>query len=401
MLLVGGLANTFPVFLPPLLAEFGGTRAAGASAMTLFWVGSAVVGPLAGRLVDRVDPRLVIGGGLVATALGASMAALSPSLAAFSLALGVGGGIGAGLTGFVTQAAVIAETYRERRGFATGIAFSGSMVGYALASPAQWTITAVGWRWTLAGWALALIALVPLVAAHYPRRLGGRAPASPSGGPGVAAGASDPRRDDGPVATPPPGGLAGVVWSVPFWALAVVFTAPPLAGYLMTIQHSLYFPARGYTAGEAATMLLVGGLLSTAGRAAAGFACDRLGGPATGLASWALSLAGALCLIAFELAPAAPLAWAYVFLVFLPMGSRATIVSVLVTRIAPPGRFGAVFGLLAIGNSLGAASGPFLSGVLYDLTRSYLVVFLTAIGVIVTATAALVVFLRTAPAPPR
>ena len=32
----------------------------------------------------------------------------------------------------VTQAAVIADTYARRRGFATGIAFSGSMAGYVL-----------------------------------------------------------------------------------------------------------------------------------------------------------------------------------------------------------------------------------------------------------------------------
>ncbi|MBI1737232.1 MAG: MFS transporter [Candidatus Rokubacteria bacterium] len=378
MVLVGGLTNAFPVFLPPLLAEFGGTRAAAAAGMSIFWLASAALVPVTGGLVDRRDPRFVIGAGLALAACGTAGAALAPSLGAFSLVFGIGGGLGAGLTGFVSQAAVIAETYRERRGFATGIAFSGSMAGFALASPAHWAITTIGWRWTLAAWALALLALLPLVFRYYPRRLGER-PAS--------------------AGTIEAGRVADVVRTVPFWALAIVFTAPPVAGYMLTLHHSLYFTARGFTATEAATMLLVGGVLSTAGRALAGFVADRVGGPAAGLASWGLSLTGALCLIAFERAAVPALAYVYLLAVFLPMGSRATIVSVLVTRIAPPGRYGTVFGLLAIGNSLGAALGPFLSGKIYDLTGSYLAIFVTAAGVIVTATTALLVFLRTAPRP--
>jgi MFS family permease len=376
MVLVGGLANAFPVFLPPLLAEFGGTRAAGAAGMSIFWIGSAALVPVTGRLIDRRDPRFVINAGLALAVVGIVGAALAPSLGAFSLLFGIGGGVGAGLTGFVPQAAVIAETYRERRGFATGIAFSGSMVGIALASPAHWAITTIGWRGTLGVWAVALVALMPLVLRYYPRRLGWH------------------------TATAAPleaGSVAAVVRSMPFWALMIVFTAPPLSGYLMTVQHALYFTARGFTPVAAATMLLVGGVLSTAGRALAGFVADRLGGPAAGLASWALSLTGALCLIAFELAGARALAYAYLVFVFLPMGSRATIVSVLVTRISPPGCYGSIFGLLSIGNSLGAATGPYVSGKIYDLTGSYLAIYVSAIAVMVTATTSLLVFLKTAP----
>jgi MFS family permease len=379
MLLVGGIPNAFPVLLPALLEEFGGGRAAAALAISLLWVGSAVFVPVAGRLIDRGDPRLVIGAGLVAAALGSAGAALAPTLPAFSVALGVGGGIGAGLTGFVAQAAVIAETYRARRGFATGIAFSGSMVGYALATPAHWAITAVGWRWTLVAWALALVALVPLVVRHYPARLGERTATAATGGRGTA----------------------DVVRSVPFWALALVFTIPPFAGYLMTLHHQLYFSSRGFTPGAAALMLLAGGVLSTAGRALAGLVADRLGGGTAGIVSWVLSLGGALALIAFEVTGATTLAWLYLFCVFLPMGSRATIVSVLALRISPPGRYGSVFGLLAIGNSLGSALGPFLSGTMYDVTGRYLPIFVTAAAVILVAMASLVVFLRTAPRPAR
>src|SRR5262245_35453031 len=40
MLLVSGFNNTFPVFFPPLLEEFGGSRAATGSTASLLWLGA-------------------------------------------------------------------------------------------------------------------------------------------------------------------------------------------------------------------------------------------------------------------------------------------------------------------------------------------------------------------------
>jgi nitrate/nitrite transporter NarK len=140
---------------------------------------------------------------------------------------------------------------------------------------------------------------------------------------------------------------------------------------------------------------VIGGVLSTAGRAVAGLAADRLGAPATGFVSYAMTLLGALSLVALDLRPGRLLAYAYVLFIFLPLGTRATIVSVLVGRIASAGAFGTVFGLLAIGNNLGAGAGPLLSGAIYDLTGSYLAIYLTAVALVVIALGALTVFVRT------
>ena len=82
------------------------------------------------------------------------LGAAAPSLTLFTLAFGVGGGIGVGLTGMVAQAALLADAYVERRGVAMGIAFSGGMAAYGLAPPCQWAITRFGWRAALAGYAV-------------------------------------------------------------------------------------------------------------------------------------------------------------------------------------------------------------------------------------------------------
>ena len=63
------------------------------------------------------------------------LGSLAPTLPLFLAAMGLGGGIGLGLTGMTTHAALIADAYVRRRGLATGIAFGGSMAAYALARP--------------------------------------------------------------------------------------------------------------------------------------------------------------------------------------------------------------------------------------------------------------------------
>jgi MFS family permease len=131
MLLVAGITNTFPVFLPALLAEFGGSRAATASTASLLWVGGALLSPLAGYLVARWNPRRLVCLGLGIVAGGMIPGSLAPTLPLFLVAMGVGGGIGLGLTGMTTHAALIADAYVRRRGLATSIAFGIALAGLA------------------------------------------------------------------------------------------------------------------------------------------------------------------------------------------------------------------------------------------------------------------------------
>jgi predicted MFS family arabinose efflux permease len=372
MLLVAGITNTFPVFLPALLAEFGGSRAATASTASLLWVGGALLSPLAGYLVARWNPRRLVCLGLAVVAAGMLLGSVAPTLPLFLVAMGVGGGIGLGLTGMTTHAALIADAYVRRRGLATGIAFGGSMAAYALAAPAQWVITRWGWRpafWCYAG---AILALIPWAWRAHPTRLASVRSGGESGSATVT--------------------LPSIVRSAGFWSLLVMFTTPPLFGYLATTQHALYFIERGFTAGQASMLLAIGGILAGCGRALAGLTADRFGGPTAGFLSFSCSLLGMACLIGMEFRPAWVLAGGYVFFLFLPLGSRASIVTVLLGRIAPPAQYGVIFGLLGIGNNLGAALGPWLSGMLFDRTGSYLMIYLWASGIALTGLAALTVF---------
>ena len=372
MLFVSGFSNTFPVFFPPLLDEFGGSRAATAATVSLIWTGGALVGALAGYLVVRYNPRWVVIAGIFAMVLGLTLGTLAPGLPSFVGLVGGLGGIAVGLTGMVTQAALLADAYVRRRGLANGIAFSGSMAGYLVALPAQMVIARSGWRAAFAGYVIILLLLAPLVWHVLPARLASAAAASGAG--------------------QEQGTIRGIVVKPAFWMLGLLFLTPPLVAYLATMQHALYFRARGFSADEASAMLTVGGVLSTSGRVLAGLATDRFGAPAAGIVSFLISLVGLLCLVGMENWPSRLLAYVSVFFVFLPIGSRATIVSVLVSRIAPRRYYGPIFGLLGIGNSVGAGLGPFLSGAIYDRTHSYMAIYLTATGLLLVGLAALIAF---------
>jgi predicted MFS family arabinose efflux permease len=374
MLLVAGLTNTFPVFLPALLAEFGGSRAATASTASLLWLGGALLSPAAGYLVARGNPRLLVSSGLAFVALGMTLGGLAPTLPVFLVAMGVGGGIGLGLTGMTTHAALIADAYVRRRGLATGIAFGGSMAAYALAAPAQWVISHWGWRPAFWCYAALVAAVIPWAWRAHPTRLSS---ASARGGGGTSV------------------TVQTIVGSWGFWSLLVMFTTPPLFGYLATTQHALYFTARGFTAAQASLLLAVGGVLAGFGRALAGLVADRFGGPTAGFLSFSCSLLGMACLLGMEVWPGWVLAAGYVLFLFLPLGSRATIVTVLLSRLAPPAHYGVIFGLLGIGNNCGAALGPWLSGILFDRTGSYLVIYLWAFAIALTGLVSLSVFCLT------
>ena len=147
-------------------------------------------------------------------------------------------------------------------------------------------------------------------------------------------------------------------------------------------------------------MLMVGGVLSTTGRALIGLIADRIGAPAAGFVSYATSLVGTLLPGRSGAEGEHTLVVGYLLFLFLPLGTRATVVSLLVSRIAPPAKFGSIFGWLVVGNSLGAALGPLAAGAIDDVSHSDLAIDLVAVALLLTALLALSIFIRTAPTTP-
>ena len=148
------------VFIKPLQAQFGWSRAALSGVPLIAIVGSAAVIPAVGALADRYGTRLV--GCLSLAGLSAAFFLLSRTTGAFTLFLALTcllAVLGAGSSPVVFSR-LVTIWFDRSRGLALGIAACGAgAAGIVLPACLPGFVAAHGWR---AGYAL--LALLPLVA---------------------------------------------------------------------------------------------------------------------------------------------------------------------------------------------------------------------------------------------
>jgi MFS family permease len=135
----------------------------------------------------------------------------------------------------------------------------------------------------------------------------------------------------------------------------------------------------------AATAFGVMGLLSGAGRAGFGALSDRVGRIPAALGSYAATALGTLALLLLGSGSPAWLLYAFIGLFGSTLGARGPIIAALAADLYRGRSYGTVLGLITLGNRLGSAVGPWLGGVIYDLTGSYRAAFGISIAAIVTA----------------
>ena len=341
--------------------------------MSVSTVVQGLLAPVAGVLVDRVGPRRVIVVGVVllsaAFVLGATVAAPWQ----LYLYTGVLGAAGLVALGWVPMGVLVSRWFAERRGRAAGFAFSGMGVGvFAVGPLAQWLIGALGWRVAsaLLG-AGAFAVLLPLVL------LGLRdAPAEP--GPG-ARGAAKRRALPPRTSVPTDATLRDALGTREFWALWLAYFFTPLAVFPVFTHQVAFAIDLGFAPLFAATIFGLMGLMSSAGRIGFGLAADRFGGPLSATISFGCTAGGALALLALEGSPRAGWLVGYAVLFGLGFGARGPIITAMASDLFAGRRFGLIYGVLNLGNGLGAAAGPWFGGWVHDLTGSYRGAFLASV----------------------
>jgi MFS family permease len=167
IILDGLLLYSFGVFLPYLNEDFGLTRAAGSS---LFSFRSLVQAPafiLAGRLIDRFDPRAVIfGGGLIA-ALGMFTSGIADTTWQLYISYGFFVGLGDAVL-YITCVALVSRWFVKKRALAIGIITTGVPLSGLITNPlTAWLINGFGVRDAL--FALGALMMTVLMAAFVLR----------------------------------------------------------------------------------------------------------------------------------------------------------------------------------------------------------------------------------------
>ncbi|MCI0546212.1 MAG: MFS transporter [Candidatus Rokubacteria bacterium] len=364
-----GLYFSFPVFFVPLLEEFGWSRGATAGAFSVSAVVQGLLSPGVGVLVDRLGPRRVMLAGSVLLSLAGLLGSVIGSLWSLYVITGVLGAAGVCAVGWVPTGALIARWFAERRGAMMGLAFSGMGVGILVMGPlAQWLISTRGWRQAYLVLGVAtLVTLVPLVwfglseppplrRSGDERRTGGDAP----GGAGVEVRAALATR--------------------PFWALFLAYFFTPLAVFPVVTHQVAFAVDQGYPRLFVAGIFGLTGFMSTAGRVVFGVLADRIGRAMSATLSYGCTAAGTVALLLLETWRTEAWLWAYAVLFGLGFGARGPIITTMAAQLFAGRRFGVIYGMMSVANGIGGAIGPWFGGALHDLTGSYRLPFLLAIG---------------------
>jgi MFS family permease len=368
--IASGLYFSFPVFFVALLEEFGWSRGATAAAFSISSIVQGLLSPVIGMLVDRLGPRRVILAGTFVLGGACMLSSQIGSLWSLYLVTGVLAAVGVCAVSWVPSGALIAHWFVERRGSMMGLAFSGMGAGVLVMGPlAQWLIAGHGWRaaYLVLG-AGTLVVLVPVVwlgvreapAAAAPARPGAVRPA-----PGIGGAGRDVR---------------AALRTRAFWALFFAYLCTPLAVFPVVTHQVAFAVDQGFPRLFVAGIFGLTGLLSVVGRIVFGFAADRIGRAMSATISYACTAVGTLCLLGLETwRDAAPL-YAYAVFFGLGFGARGPIITAIAAQLFQGHRFGVIYGILSIGNGVGGAVAPWFGGAIHDLTGSYRIAFLVAVG---------------------
>ncbi len=140
------MRNTFSVFFPAVVQQFGWARGDTALmfSVTLFVYG--LMAPLVGSLFDRYEPRLAFPLGACIAGVGIALCSLATALWHFYLLYGVVTAIGLSFLGVSPVTTILSNWFVRRRGLAFSLLSSGFGISLALVSPAQMLISKFHWQ---------------------------------------------------------------------------------------------------------------------------------------------------------------------------------------------------------------------------------------------------------------
>jgi MFS family permease len=389
---VGVNARTaFSLLFPPILDEFGWERGVTAGAFSFGFLVSAALTPFLGWLMDRRGPRLVMEMGVAMMAGGLLLATLVSEPWQLYATLGVLVGGGSVCLGFTGQSLFLPNWFVRRRGLAMSVAFSGVGVGSIILLPlAQGLIAASGWRaacWAGAILVVVLLAPLNLLLQRRPEDLG----LEPDGDAGSGNGAAVDR-----AANVVDAAWVAVDWTLGralrtrrFWWIALGYFCGLFAWYAVQVHQTKYLVDIGFSPTYAAWALGFVSLAGIPGQIALGHLSDRIGREWTwtaGSLGFALCY---LCLLLLENAPSAPLLYLMVISQGVLGYGLTSVIGAIPAEIFQGRHYGTIFGTLMLASIAGGAAGPWVTGVIHDVTGSYAPAFWMAIGCSAVSAAAI------------
>ncbi len=369
---------TLGLFMEPLEAEFGWSRAMISGGMLVFAIIGLPLAPVAGAAADRFGSRACVIPGLALSGLAFAAFGLMTGAEWMWWAIWTGYGFASLLIRSMIWNAAVSKAFNASRGLAIAFVLSGFALAQVVGPPLSHGLTeAFGWRMAYfmigIGWpGLSLL----LVFLFFRSELDAK--------PGAEkAGATVPVREL-------PGGLtlreAFRNVAVLRIALAVVLSTCMGAAVAIHIVPLLEWSGSNRAAAAALAGMLGAG--SLAGKLLSGWLIDRIKSSLLPAAIFALPALGYFLIwqghgVFIALA-------AGVVCMGFGAGGAMQLGTYLTTRYGGMRNFGTIFGVISSAMSLGGGIAPVVSGWIFDRTESYELVLLIAIPTVLVAGLALI-----------
>jgi len=359
MVVVFGTVYTFGVFFKPLSAEFGWTRTVTSGAYSLKVLLGSFLGIIAGRVNDKVGPRLLVT--VCGFFLGLGYLLMSQIGAIWHLYLFLGVMVAIGTSGaYVPMVSTIARWFVKQRGFMTGIVVSGIGFGTLIMPPvATCLISAYGWR--TAYRILGIIGSVLIIlAAQFLRRDPSQVGLLPYGEGEANQGGSNMQGKGF--------SLQEAIHTRQLWMACAMFFCFGFGLQAIMVHVVPHATDLGISAISAANILAIIGGAGIMGRVMMGSAGDRIGNKMAITICFVL-----LSAILFWLIAAKEVWTFYLFAAIFGFayGGAISLQSPTVAELFGLSSHGVILGVTAFGMSLGEAISPLLAGKIFDVAGSY------------------------------
>lgn len=370
----GLLLYAWSVFVKPLHAEFGWSRAEISLAFSICVLVFGVTTFFSGKMSDKYGPRVVVAAGAVILSVGFVLSGYVSSKIELYLTYGLIAGLGGGMV-YLPPIATAPKWWPDRKALATGFAVVGLGLGSFIMGPlATYLITApdFGWRYVFFYVGIAMGIMGLLAAACLKNPPAGWKPARWTPPPASASNPASLQKDYL---------FRETIRTPQFWLLYVSYFCGSFAG-LMVIGH---IASHGLDSGlqsmQAAFAVSILGIFNAVTRILIGVIADRIGVRFSFLIIFSLQVAAMALLFpagssAFFLAViAALIGWNY--------GAMFTLFPATCLQYYGPTAQGANYGLLFTAFGLAGFCGPYAGGILKDATGTYSVPFI--VGAVVVA----------------
>lgn len=352
------------VLIAPIQQEYGWSRAAISSGLTIVSVTTVLGSPFVGRLIDRLGARrIALTGVFLYSAAMLALPFAGPSIWTWWLGwLFVASG--SILIKPTVWSAAVVSRFERHRGIALAFALCGSGIASMIGPPIlNWLTGIHGWRsayFAIGG--LGLFVILPLVwflffdASDLLRTRKQRA-IDPGLRPGLSAAAGFRSR--------------------PFYHLATAGYLATAAGTAMLVHFVPIVTGGGLDRASAAVAAGAFGVAALIARLVTGLALDRIDGRMIGVLAFSIPALAPVILLGYD----GSMLWAATAaaLLGLAIGAEIDVLAFLSARYFGLQNYGLLWGTVVGLIALGSGTGPLIAGLIYDNNGDYQLLFYLAI----------------------